>query len=125
MRSRTSGPDCVVAWDCGVGNPEDCFYAYVPPSEAEKILLAKAPERYGKWQSCEEDVRCQVIFIAVKTSYLEATCKHTDVELLPEDAREGCCAKLQNWLYRMWCTARGWEHEYPATVISVGSTPGT
>lgn len=71
----------------------------------EEYLLreGRGAERHGRWKAGEEETYCKVMLIDVN---LEPTCDLTCMELPPEDAKEGYCAKLK-WLYAMWSAARG------------------
>ncbi len=55
-----------------------------------------------------------MLFIDVRMAHLVAKCDDTlaFIDLSGEDAEEGMCGKLSNWIYCMRGAAHGWEFEY-------------
>ena len=92
---------------------EDLF-ASMPPLELVKLVLARAAE-----------VGDKAMFIDVKKAHLHAPIAgNVYVDLPPERARPGKCAKLKFTLYGMRRAARNWEAEYSKTLTEVGFESG-
>ena len=101
-----------------VGDRDDLFAA-TPPVEAIKLLVAQAAA-----QSVGGRQR-KVMFIDIGKAHLYGPMDTDEyVELPPELARPGKCAKLLYTLYGMRMAARNWEREYTRVLKELGFVPG-
>ena len=94
----------------------------MPPLEAKKLLFRQAARqrrvwRRGRWE------KLKLRFIDVKKAHLNGFVDEDQavyVELPPEDAKPGMCARLRRWLYGMRPAASAWEKDYTDKLESVG-----
>ena len=101
-----------------VGDRDDLFAA-TPPLEAIKILVAQAAA-----QSAAGKQR-KVMFIDIGKAHLYGPMDTDEyVELPPERAQPGKCAKLLYTLYGMRMAARNWEREYTRVLKELGFAIG-
>jgi hypothetical protein len=101
-----------------VGDREGLF-ASTPPLEMVKLVIMQAAAR-----SKRGEVR-KVMFIDIGKAHLYAPIEgEVYVELPPERAQPGKCAKLIYTLYGMRTAASSWEKEYSGTLEAAGFRPG-
>lgn len=101
-----------------VGDVEGLFAA-MPPLELVKLIIVMAAEecRLGRIK--------KVMMIDIGKAHLYAPIKgDVYVELPPERAEEGKCAKLLYTLYGMRTAASSWEGEYTKTLVEAGFVAG-
>ena len=101
-----------------IGDREDLFAA-MPPLEAVKLLIAQAAAQ------SEGGKQRKVMFIDIGKAHLYGPMESDEyVELPPERAEPGKCAKLLYTLYGMRMAARNWEKEYSRFLKELGFLPG-
>ena len=101
-----------------VGDVEGLF-ASMPPLELVKLIIAMAAEE------CRRGRTQKVMMIDIGKAHLYAPIEgEVFVELPPERAEEGKCAKLLFTLYGMMTAASSWEREYTKTLVEAGFIVG-
>ena len=89
----------------------DDLFSSTPPLEALCYKLSRA--RTGRLERAKTGKVLKVQFLDISRAHFCCTC-HRDVyvELCPEDAEEGMCAKLDMSLYGTRDAPQNWEDEY-------------
>ena len=101
-------------------NDREGLYAATPPLEMVKFLIMKAAMR------CKRGEVRKVMLIDIGKAHLYAPIEGEEfVDLPPERAKPGKCAKLLYTLYGLRTAASSWEREYSRTLEEVGFRPGT
>ena len=100
-------------------NDREGLYAATPPLEMVKFLIMRAAMR-----SKQGEIR-KVMFIDIGKAHLYAPIEgEVFVDLPPERAEEGKCAKLMYTLYGLRTAASSWEKEYSQTLEQEGFVAG-
>ena len=95
------------------------MFAGTPPLEAIKMVIMHAAV------SSRRGNKRKVMFIDIKKAHLYAPMVGEEyVDLPPERAEEGMCAKLLYTLYGMRVAASNWEREYSSTLAKAGLQVG-
>ena len=92
----------------------------MPPLEAKKFLFSKAASQVG------QGAMKKLLFMDATKAHLNGPTGDTDafIDLPPEIAKAGRCAKLDFWLYGMRPAARAWEEEYATKLKGEGFLQG-
>ena len=97
-----------------VGDKEGLF-AGTPPLEIVKMLVLHAAGQ------CRNGRKRKLMFLDIGKAHLYAPIEGDEyVDLPPERAQPGKCAKLLYTLYGMRTAARSWEKEYSRTLAAAG-----
>jgi hypothetical protein len=95
-------------------NDIEGLYAAMPPLELVKLLMARASK-----------VREKIMLIDIKKAHLYAPIEgDAYVDLPPERAAPGKCARLKFTLYGMRVAAKNWEKAYSMTMRKCGFVQG-
>jgi hypothetical protein len=95
-------------------NDIEGLYAAMPPLELVKLLMARATKLKEK-----------IMLIDIKKAHLYAPIDgDAYVDLAPERAMPGKCARLKFTLYGMRVAAKNWENAYSATMRECGFMQG-
>ena len=95
------------------------LHAATPPLEVVKFLIMQAATK------CRQGVVRKVMLMDIKKAHLHAPIEEEQyVDLAPERAKAGKCAKLLYNLYGLRTAASSWEREYSQTLEAEGFVPG-
>jgi hypothetical protein len=95
-------------------NDIEGLYAAMPPLELVKVLMARASQ-----------VKEKIMLIDIKKAHLYAPIEgDAYVDLPPERAMPGKCARLEFTLYGMRVAAKNWEKAYSSTMRKCGFVQG-
>ena len=95
------------------------LFAATPPLEVVKFLIMQAATK------CRQGVVRKVMLIDISKAHLNAPIEGEQyVDLAPERAKAGKCAKLLYTLYGLRTAASSWEREYSQTLEAEGFVPG-
>ena len=95
------------------------LFAATPPLEVVKFLVVQAATK------CRQGVVRKVKLIDISKAHLYAPIEGEQyVDLAPERAKAGKCAKLLSTLYGLRTAASSWEREYAQTLEAEGFVPG-
>ena len=101
-------------------NDREGLYAATPPLELVKFLLMKAAMR------CKRGEVRKVMLLDISKAHLYAPIEGEEfVDLPPERAKQGKCAKLLYTLYGLRTAASSWEKAYSGTLEKSGFRPGS
>lgn len=90
----------------------------MPPLDAKKAQFAVTAQRWQDWKKGLGKL-WKWIVVDVRKAHQISKCDDPEayIERLEEDAEEGMCGKLENWIFCMQGAAHGWEKEFRSKFV--------